>query len=313
METTAAMLPDAAAQLIRPGTAASTVPRLYLNRILAPGEFGHIARPQHTRQRPLAPHTHDFAEIFWVNSGRGRHLINGRAEPLVPGDFQCIRPEDEHTLEAAGSEPLTITNVAFPAEVLDWLRGRYFTGAPRWFWSPVRTTTADLDLERLDETGLHTLNAAGDRLALAPRDRLHFEHFLLGVFAELSARGSTDPDSDSSTQVPDWLSAACRKMRSADLLREGLPAFFRLAGRSPEHVARAMRSSLGMTPSEFINRRRIAHAAFQLQMTVRPVTEIAMDAGYENLSHFFHVFRRIHGMSPRQYRSKMMASAGMGH
>lgn len=270
-------------------------PKLRLGRIVVEGEYGHVARPSLSARRPVELHTHDFAEIFWVNEGEGRHVFNGRSLPLSEGDLWCIRPEDAHALEVGGSGKLAITNVAFPAEVLEWLRARYFMGEPRWFWAKQR------EAERVDATRRHTLNAAADALAAAPRDRLHVEHFLLGVFATLSEKGAMEGLAGG----PDWLADACRHIRGPEALREGVPAFFRLAGRSPEHVARVMRSTLGITPSEYVNRLRIEQAAFQLRMTARPVTQIALDAGYENLSHFFHVFRRLHGMSPRTYRERL--------
>jgi len=278
----------------------SVATRLLLRRILAPGEYGHVARPRLTRRRTLQAHSHDFAEIFWVNEGRGWHLINGRRERLQLGDLWCIRPEDVHQLIPVGTQPLAITNIAFPAEVLEWLRERYFVGEARWFWLPA----AARGPVEVDAVRLHSLNAAADGLAVAPRDRLHFEHFLLGVFAELSG----PPDELGLEGAPAWLGEACQRMFEPEPLREGVAAFFRVAGRSPEHVARVTRATLGMTPSEYVNRRRIAQAAFQLRMTARPVTEIAFDVGYENLSHFFHVFRRLQGTSPRSYRARLAAT-----
>ncbi|MDF3059480.1 MAG: AraC family transcriptional regulator [Rariglobus sp.] len=240
-------------------------------------------------------HTHDFAEIFWVNEGTGLHLINGRRERLQAGDLWCIHPEDSHALEVSGGDSFAITNVAFPSEALEWMRTRYFSGQTRWFWTKERRG------DRVDTARLHALNAAADQLAAAPRDRLHFEHFLLGVFSVLTGAR----EEEGLEGAPEWLAEACRGMRAAEAVREGVPAFFRFAGRSPEHVARVTRATLGITPSEYVNRLRIAQAAFQLRMTSRTVTEIALDAGYENLSHFFHVFRRLHGMSPRAYRERL--------
>ncbi len=276
------------------------VVKLRLARIVAPGEYGHVSRPDHTRRRALRMHTHDFAEIFWVSAGDGWHELNGLRHRLQIGDLWCVRPEDAHTLEANGEATLTITNIAFPAEVVEWLRARYFGGETRWFWAPPAARAAT----RVDGARLHALNAAADRLATAPRDRLHFEFFLLGVFAALDA----PRDEEGLAGAPDWLAEACRRLREPGMLSEGVPAFFRLAGRSPEHVARTTRATLGITPSEYVNRLRIAQTAFQLRMTSRPVTEIALDAGYQNLSHFFHVFRRLHGMSPRRYRERLAAS-----
>src|ERR1039457_3411604 len=111
-------------------------PRLLLGRIVAPGEYGHVARPRLTRRRTLHAHTHDFAEIFWINEGQGWHLINGRRERLLPGDLWCIRPEDVHQLVPVGTGLLAITNIAFPTEGLEWLRARYFGGGARWVLLP---------------------------------------------------------------------------------------------------------------------------------------------------------------------------------
>lgn len=276
------------------------IPRLRLGKIVAPGDYGIIARPQHSRRRPLRPHRHDFVEIFWVNEGEGTHVVNGRRARIRTGDLCCIQSDDTHSIDVAGETPLVITNIAFPAEVVGWLRQRYFAAETRWFWAENRACCGHADAPRL-----HALNVAADRLAAAPRDRLHFEFFLLGVFAELDG----PQNEEGLAGAPDWLAAACRRMREPKALSEGVTALFRLAGRSPEHVARVTRSTLGVTPSEYVNRLRISQAAFQLRMTSRPVTEIALDAGYENLSHFFHVFRRLHGMSPRRYRERLATAS----
>jgi len=115
-----------------------------------------------------------------------------------------------------------------------------------------------------------------------PRDRLHFKFSLLGVFAALDALR----DREGLAGAPDWLAEAYRRPREPGMLSEGVPAFSRLAGRSPEHVARTTRAILGITPSEYVNRLRIAQTAFQLRMTSRPVTEIVLDVGNQNLNHF---------------------------
>nr|MBA3710432.1 AraC family ligand binding domain-containing protein [Planctomycetota bacterium] len=41
----------------------------------------------------FAPHTHEFAEVFWCESGSGLHHINGQTIPLEAGDVVFMRPE----------------------------------------------------------------------------------------------------------------------------------------------------------------------------------------------------------------------------
>ncbi|MEH0152615.1 AraC family transcriptional regulator [Limibacter armeniacum] len=59
----------------------------------------------------------------------------------------------------------------------------------------------------------------------------------------------------------------------------------------------------GMTFSAFVNELRIGHVTKQLVTTDKQVAEICYEAGFSNLSYFNKVFRNIHGMSPRTFRS----------
>jgi AraC-like DNA-binding protein len=64
-------------------------------------------------------------------------------------------------------------------------------------------------------------------------------------------------------------------------------------------------AGMGTTPSAYIQSRRLDHAARQLVQTRRsaPVTEIAFDSGFNDLSTFCRLFRRKFGVTPRDYRA----------
>jgi AraC family transcriptional regulator len=57
-----------------------------------------------------------------------------------------------------------------------------------------------------------------------------------------------------------------------------------------------------VTPYRFLVQARIRRALALLRNTSRPVTEIAFDTGFGDLSNFINAFRREIGCSPRQYR-----------
>jgi AraC-like DNA-binding protein len=64
-------------------------------------------------------------------------------------------------------------------------------------------------------------------------------------------------------------------------------------------------AGMGTTPSAYIQSRRLDHAAHELAQARRdaPVTQIAFDAGFNDLSTFCRVFRRKFGVAPREYRA----------
>ncbi|HEY0525477.1 MAG TPA: helix-turn-helix transcriptional regulator [Stellaceae bacterium] len=98
--------------------------------------------------------------------------------------------------------------------------------------------------------------------------------------------------------------AAEEPLALADLARD--------AAMSPYHFLRAFRHVAGMTPHQFILRTRLHRAAVRLRRSDEPVSTIAFDAGFNDLSTFNHRFRRIMGASPSAYRARDWGGLQLG-
>ena len=94
----------------------------------------HISRVNISGLGDLSFHTHDYAELFWVESGNGIHHINGKTVTLKPYDVVMIRPNDLHTFSSPKGD-LTIVNVAFYTTSLDYYKNRYFPDSNSYFWT----------------------------------------------------------------------------------------------------------------------------------------------------------------------------------
>ena len=77
---------------------------------------------------------------------------------------------------------------------------------------------------------------------------------------------------------------------------------------SPFHFLRLFSGVLGVTPHQYLLRSRLRHAARLLADDERPVTDVAYDVGFGDLSNFVRTFHRAAGVSPRKFRA---ASRGM--
>lgn len=97
-----------------------------------------------------------------------------------------------------------------------------------------------------------------------------------------------------------------KELDSPDLDLNGVAA---RAGLSKFHFVRAFRAKTGITPIRYLNRVRIDVAKQKLQSSARPVTEIAMDVGFSDLSAFNKAFKRHAAMSPTQYRNFVLAAS----
>lgn len=76
----------------------------------------------------------------------------------------------------------------------------------------------------------------------------------------------------------------------------------REAGMSKFHFCRNFKGSTGFTFREFLARRRIVRATHLLREGHRSVSEVYLDVGFKDLSHFGRVFRKITGQPPSRYR-----------
>jgi len=74
------------------------------------------------------------------------------------------------------------------------------------------------------------------------------------------------------------------------------------AAVSPRTLARRVQAGLGMTPNEWVQRLRVAHAAHLLETSQASVQAVARRVGYADPAAFRRIFRRFAGESPRGRR-----------
>ena len=77
----------------------------------------------------------------------------------------------------------------------------------------------------------------------------------------------------------------------------------RTSGLSAFHFLRLFAKVLGVTPHQYLLRSRLRRAAQLLADESLPITGIALDVGFNDLSNFVRTFRRAAGMSPRGFRA----------
>ncbi|TVQ21309.1 MAG: AraC family transcriptional regulator [Spirochaetaceae bacterium] len=117
---------------------------------------------------------------------------------------------------------------------------------------------------------------------------------------------TADPAGDSTGGTDGFRMAALIdhiELNSADHL--DLESLAAMMQTSPTHLSRVFRREVGVALFEYINRTRVRKACSLLRRTSLPVTRIAVDVGYNNVSFFNRYFRRIMRCSPRDYRRQV--------
>lgn len=244
-------------------------------------------------------HCHDFYEFFLIVSGGCIHKINGAERRLREGDLVFIRPEDVHCYEYDQGRDCEFINVACAGRAVDdtfrYLGGEAFSAV---FLSSAEPPAAHLTPALADE-----LVAGFERLKMlttvdAFKARVVLRSMLVSVFTRyLSVGYGKDADS-----LPPWFESLLTQMQVKANFMQGLARMMELAGRSPGHVNRTFRQFLNLTPTAYINELRLDFAKGLLLTTDLSILEIAMEAGFDNLSHFYHLFKARFHATPSVYR-----------
>jgi quercetin dioxygenase-like cupin family protein len=79
------------------------------------------------RQRTRVSYHRIAEEYYYVLSGNGTAILDGREHPLAPGDFLRLPPGTTHGF-VAGDEPLVMLDIHTPGSRPD--RDVYFTDGP---------------------------------------------------------------------------------------------------------------------------------------------------------------------------------------
>ncbi|WP_235439915.1 helix-turn-helix transcriptional regulator [Paenibacillus sp. DMB20] len=87
-----------------------------------------------------------------------------------------------------------------------------------------------------------------------------------------------------------------------DLSREDVAASVYL---TPDYLAKTFKTETGSTIKEYLNEYRIKMAKQMLIESAASISLIAMETGFENISYFSTVFKKLTGETPNAYRTKI--------
>jgi AraC family cel operon transcriptional repressor len=266
------------------------------NGAVAPGALAFIERAFYRPGFRFPVHDHDYAELFYVEQGSGVHALAGGEHELHVGDLVFIHPDVVHALGAPASGSLIFINMVVPRALHRSLERRYFPDGD-WPWShrvrPQVHRLRGLDLE-VFLAGYARLERAG-----ACASRIAVESFLIDLLQRVSSVA------EQREPLPARLADAVRSLDDPAHLGDGVADLARRAGCSREHFTRRVQRHLGMSAMDLLNDRRLTHAARMLQGGDEPIVAIALRCGFPHLGHFYRMFGRRFGITPKRFRGRV--------
>ena len=87
-----------------------------------------------------------------------------------------------------------------------------------------------------------------------------------------------------------------------------LNAVAKAAGASVFHFCKVFRKSTGIKFTDFVARVRLEDARTQLLNPNRRISEVAYDVGFQSLTQFNRMFKRVFGQSLTEFRAKLSSN-----
>jgi AraC-like DNA-binding protein len=84
-----------------------------------------------------------------------------------------------------------------------------------------------------------------------------------------------------------------------------LAAVARASGASVFHFCKVFKKSTGLKFTDYVARIRLEDAKTQLLNPSRRISEVAYDVGFQSLTQFNRMFKRIFGESPTEFRANL--------
>lgn len=151
---------------------------------------------------------------------------------------------------------------------------------------------------------LRALASLAARAATATQRPDSFEEIALELAgAVIQTAGHTRRNASVAARDPAAIAPMLRRLESRAVEPLRLNEMAQIAGLSRYHFLRTFKAVTGITPHQWLLRARLRDAAHRLATSRDPVTEIALDVGFEDLSNFIRTFRAEFGISPSRYRA----------
>jgi AraC family transcriptional regulator, exoenzyme S synthesis regulatory protein ExsA len=97
-------------------------------------------------------------------------------------------------------------------------------------------------------------------------------------------------------------------METNCLYNLSLQDYAKLLNLSLSSFKRHFISVYKITPGHWLQEQKLNHAYHLLASTDKPIIDISFESGFEDGTHFSHLFKKRYGLSPLKYRKENIVS-----
>lgn len=248
-------------------------------------------------------HDHDFAEITYILSGKGRYLVDGKEYAVTAGDIIMCNPGVKHqNLQVNAKEP----TVEFFTGFTDF----HFKNMPKnsiafrdnnYILHTSNETKQEISKHCYEMVAENESNQVGKYFML----KAHLMQIMLLIIREITEvqdggqKGCNFESYNKSyavKQIINYLNENYESKISLDQIAHNMYL-------SPVYVSKIFKEETGESPINYLIKIRLEKAKDILSISKgSSIKSVANRVGYEDVYHFSKLFKKYYGISPLYYK-----------
>lgn len=279
----------------------------YLERIVSPAESSWVLFDRRLARIPFEWHYNTEYELTLTLNSRGQRFIGDNISPYEPGDLVLIGPKIPHTwCSTADVDPGKMHQA-----IVLWFSEEFVKGmvAPHIELHSIdkllRASSRALIFS--DATRARAEKIIRDMLEQPPAARLIS---LLSLLLLLAADPRPRPLTSAPSRQDGFPAGSDERIGRVlsylhEHYREEVPMarLLRIAALSRSSLHRLFRMQTGMTIGAYVMQLRVGNACALLMNSRKPISLIADQVGFRNLSNFNRRFKSVKKLTPREFRA----------
>lgn len=233
------------------------------------------------------PHTHHYAELFYIVGGDGQFRIEDKLYPVKADQMVIVNPNVIHTEVSYNAHPLEYIVLGIDGLELAMSgqqESRYRILDYRGGGDILTCLRHILQETQGAQPGYETICQA------------YMEILILRLMRSIRFTATASHTANSPcASVRHYIDAHYKEPLSLDLLAEE-------AHVNKFYLAHIFKEEYGMAPIQYMISRRIEESRYLLQETDMSISQIAQILGFSSANYFSQSFRRSEGISPMEYR-----------
>ena len=234
------------------------------------------------------PHTHHYAELFYIVGGDGQFRIEDELHPVRKDHLVVVNPNVTHTEVSFESHPLEYIVLGIEGLELTVPGSEEQRCYILDFRSDSEVVTCMRQMLKETQAGL----AEYETICQA---YLEILLLLLKRGANFSVTAASPLVSHQCDTVRRYIDVNYKESLTLDMLA-------RVVHINKYYLVHAFKSEYGVSPINYMISRRIDESRYLLKETNMSLSEIAQVLGFSSASYFSQSFRRSEGTSPIEYR-----------